>query len=100
MVTIKLNVTSNDTLNNTYLNLKFSFSGEIHQPHFFKAIFNNPNIALDNLSIKEQAFLSKLYSIQKIVHQYHGYLELKPNETYQNLQTTLAFSFHFRHVNT
>jgi hypothetical protein len=99
-VTIKLNVISNDTLSNTYLNLKLSFLGEIHQPHFFKIIFNNPNIAIDNLSIKEQAFLSKLYSIQKTVHQYHGYLELKPDETYQNLQTTLAFSFHFKHINT
>jgi hypothetical protein len=97
VIDIELNPILNDSLDSTYLNLNFSFFGEIKNPAFFKSLLNNPNTNTDNLNTEEHIFLSKLYSIQKIVHQYNGYLELKPSDdTYQNLATTLAFSFHFK----
>lgn len=97
VIDIQLNPILNDSLDNTYLNLNFSFFGTIKNPIFLKKLLSNPNIDTNNLSTEEHIFLSKLYSIQKTVHQYNGYLELKPyDETYQKLATTLAFSFHFK----
>jgi hypothetical protein len=97
VIRIELNPILNDSLENTYLNLNFSFFGTIKNPIFFKKLLNNPNIDTNHLSNDEHVFLSKLYSIQKTVHQYNGYLDLKPSdETYQKLTTILAFSFHFK----
>lgn len=99
VIDIQLNPILNDALDNTYLNLNFSFFGKIRNPTFFKSILSNPDINTHDLSNEEQVFLSKLYSIQKIVHQYNGYLELKPlDDSYQKMTTTLAFSFNFKRV--
>jgi hypothetical protein len=97
VIDIQLNPVSNDASDRTYLNLNFLFSGPIKNPAFFKKILNNPNLDTNALSNSEHVFLSKLYAVQKIAHQYNGYMELKPlDDSYQNLVITLAFSFHFK----
>jgi hypothetical protein len=99
VIDIELNPMLNDSLDSTYLNLNFSFFGEIKNPKFFRSILKNPNIDTYNLNNEEQVFLSKLYSIQKIAHQYNGYLEFKPlDNSYQKMTTTLTFSFNFKRV--
>lgn len=97
MIDIQLHTETNDALNSTYLKIRFSFFGAIKNPIFFKKILANPNINTNNLTNEEHVFLSKLYSIQKIVHQGHGYLEFKPaDDTYEQLTTVLVFNFHFK----
>lgn len=97
-IDIQLNTELNDALNSTYLKVNFSFFGKIKNAVFLKKLLNNPNINMDDLNNEEHIFLSKLYSIQKIVHQYNGYLEFKPvDDTYQVLSTVLVFSFHFKY---
>jgi hypothetical protein len=87
-------------IDHTYnISFKLTLKGKTAHARIFQAIFNPTCLSETELQPEEQAAIAQLYSIQKIIHQQNGYLEVKPLlPCFQEMELTLFFVFLFEEM--
>jgi len=96
--TISFNVQSTNIEKYTFVSFRIVLKGETINSKLIQTILNQQDsLNKQTLNDNEQFIISKLYNVQKTVHQQNGYLELQQlDEKYQNIKATLLCNFNFK----